>query len=73
MLTFEEWLKLSIKERGERYKDLSNEDKYRARVCGYYFEQIGRESDKPLEIPEFLKDVEIKSDSQSDNIKFISN
>lgn len=69
MLTFEEWLKLSVKERGERYKDLSNEDKYRARVCGYYFEPIEHESDKPLEIPNFLKDVERKSDNQSDNTK----
>lgn len=69
MLTFEEWLKLSVKERGEKYKDLSNEDKYRARVCDYYFEPIEHESDKPLEIPDFLKDVERKSENQSDNTK----
>lgn len=31
-LTFEEWAKLSEGERGERYKDLSDKDKFRVRI-----------------------------------------
>lgn len=31
-LTFEEWTKLSEYERGERYKDLSDKDKFRVRI-----------------------------------------
>lgn len=58
MLAFEEWLKLSNEERGERYKDLSNEDKYRTRVCDYHFYREDHKSDETLEIPDFLKDME---------------
>lgn len=31
-LSYEEWVKLSEHERGERYKDLPDEDKYRIRI-----------------------------------------
>ena len=71
MLSFDDWLKLSVEERGERYKDLSNEDKYRTRVCDYYFEPTEFKNNEPLEIPDFLKDIEIKSDDQNDNFKNI--
>ncbi len=35
MLSFEDWLKLSVEEKGKRYKDLSDRDKFLVRQ-GYY-------------------------------------
>ena len=32
ILTFEDWKKLSEKEKGERYKELSDKDKFRIRI-----------------------------------------
>lgn len=59
MLAFEEWLKLSITERGERYKDLSDKDKFKVRQ-GFYFFEPTADNDKDFEpeIPDFLKDLE---------------
>lgn len=59
MLTFEEWLKLSIAERGERYKDLSDKDKFKVRQGFYFFEPTEDDSKEfEPEIPDFLKDLE---------------
>lgn len=57
MLTFEEWLKLSVAERRERYKDLSDKDKFKVRQGFYFFEptENDNKSFEP-EIPDFLKD-----------------
>lgn len=59
MLSFEEWLKLSVAERGNRYKDLSNKDKFKVRQGFYFFEPIENDNkDFEPEIPDFLKHLE---------------
>lgn len=67
MLTFEEWLKLpNDKERGERLKELSDGDRFKVRMGDYYFgDKPGGFPDKNFEpeIPDFLKDLEIKEES----------
>lgn len=61
MLSFEEWIELpSDKDRGERYKDLSDKDKFKVRQGFYYFgDNPGSlKKDFDFEIPDFLKDLE---------------
>lgn len=38
MITFKDWLGLSIDERKERYEDLSDKDKFKVRQGNYYLE-----------------------------------
>ena len=56
MLTFTEWLKLSVKEKEERYKDLSDRDKFLVRQGYYYEDNIVTPENFDIEIPDFLKD-----------------
>lgn len=61
MLSFEEWIKLpSDKDRSERYKDLSDKDKFKVRQGFYYFGDKQGSLETPLEfdIPNFLKELE---------------
>ena len=60
MLLFEDWLKLSVEEKGKRYKDLSDRDKFLVRQGYYYEDNIIIDKNLDLEIPFFLKDVEKK-------------
>ena len=71
MLSFEDWLKLSVEEKEKRYKDLSDRDKFLVRQGDYYEDNIIIDKNLEIEIPDFLKDVEWKSDNQSDNFKDI--
>lgn len=71
MLTFEDWLRLpNDKERGERYKELSDSDRFKVRMGDYYFGNkpglIGP-IDKKIEfdIPDFLKDLEVKENEKN--------
>jgi len=64
MLKFEDWLKLSTKERGERYKELSDKDKFKVRMGEYYGEILEKNDDFEPEIPEFLKDKETDVSTQ---------